>query len=67
MTDIDEHHPAGRANDPTTTPVPVNDHCAELNPAQEDWPKETLENLRADARCWLVQRVPGDIRIRIFT
>jgi hypothetical protein len=41
---MDNHHPAGRANDPTTIPVPVNDHCAKLNPAQEDWPKETLEN-----------------------
>lgn len=41
---MDNHHPAGRANDPTTILAPVNDHCAELNPAQEDWPKETREN-----------------------
>jgi hypothetical protein len=44
MTDMDEHHPAGQANDPTTTPIPVNDHCAELNQAQKDWPRNTLEN-----------------------
>lgn len=44
MTTMDNHHPAGEANDPTTIPVPVNDHRAELNTAQADWPKETLEN-----------------------
>lgn len=41
---MDNHHPAGRANSPTTIPIPVNDHCAELTPAQYDWPKTTLEN-----------------------
>lgn len=40
----DEHHPAGKANDPTTTPIPVNDHRADLNVRQYDWPKTTLEN-----------------------
>jgi hypothetical protein len=35
---------AGKANDPTTIPVDVNDHRAELSPAQDDWPTETLEN-----------------------
>ena len=40
----DDHHPAGRANSPITIPVPVNDHRAELSPAQYDWPKSTLEN-----------------------
>lgn len=35
---------AGKANDPTTIPVDVNDHRAELNPAQDDWPPGTLEN-----------------------
>jgi hypothetical protein len=43
-THMDNHHPAAKANNPTTTPVPVNDHRAELSPAQDDWPKETLEN-----------------------
>ena len=41
---IDLHHPAGVANDPTTIPVPVNDHRANLSTAQYNWPKRTLEN-----------------------
>ena len=41
---MDDHHPFGKANNPTTIPVPVNDHRAELSPAQYDWPRETLEN-----------------------
>lgn len=40
----DDHHPAGDANDPTTIPIPVNDHRAILNVAQYDWPDRTLEN-----------------------
>jgi hypothetical protein len=43
-TTNDRHHPAGKSNDPITIPIPVNDHRAELSPAQNDWPKETLEN-----------------------
>jgi hypothetical protein len=30
-TGTDQHHFAGRANDPTTIPVPANDHVAELS------------------------------------
>jgi|SRR5882762_271527 len=53
---LDKHHPAGEANDPTKTPIPTNDHRAELNPQQYDWPPETWENrkgspLRASAAC----------------
>jgi hypothetical protein len=40
----DKHHFAARANSPITIPVPVNDHRADLSPAQFDWPKETREN-----------------------
>jgi hypothetical protein len=40
----DQHHVAGKANDPTTIPVPVNDHRADLSVAQQDWPRATLEN-----------------------
>jgi hypothetical protein len=43
-TTSEDHHPAGDANDPTTIPVPVNDHRAELNVAQYAWPKATLGN-----------------------
>jgi hypothetical protein len=55
-TPIDNHHPFGKANNPTTIPVPVNDHRAELSEAQYDWPKETRENpdgspLLAGAAC----------------
>jgi hypothetical protein len=41
---LDDHHPAGEANDPTTTPIPVNDHRAVLSPEQYEWPQETWEN-----------------------
>jgi hypothetical protein len=41
---LDDHHPAGQANDPTTIPIPVNDHRAELSREQYDWPQETWEN-----------------------
>jgi hypothetical protein len=42
---MDDHHPFGKANDLTTTvPIPVNDHRAELNEAQNDWPTKTLQN-----------------------
>lgn len=41
---MDNHHFAGESNNPTTVPVPVNDHRAELSAAQYDWPKSTLEN-----------------------
>jgi hypothetical protein len=44
MSIEDDHHPAGEANSPVKIPTPVNDHWAELNVAQYDWPKETLKN-----------------------
>jgi hypothetical protein len=40
----DKHHPFGRANSPITIDVPTNDHCADLNEAQRDWPKPVLKN-----------------------
>jgi hypothetical protein len=44
-TVMDKHHPFGEANDPKTTiSTPVNDHRADLNEAQRDWPKEVREN-----------------------
>jgi hypothetical protein len=43
-TIMDEHHVAGKANSDITTPVPANDHRAELNEDQRDWPPGTLEN-----------------------
>jgi len=41
---LDAHHVAGKSNSPVTIPVPVNDHRAELSPAQLDWPKKTRDN-----------------------
>ena len=38
------HHVAGRANDPTTIDVPINDHRAILSVDQYDWPRGTLQN-----------------------
>jgi len=44
-TIMDDHHPYGKANDPKTIiAAPVNDHRADLNEAQCDWPKPTREN-----------------------
>ncbi len=40
----DDHHVAGKANDPITIPVDVNDHRARLSADQMDWPKEPREN-----------------------
>ncbi len=40
----DDHHYAGKANDPITLPVPANDHRADLTTAQLEWPKQTREN-----------------------
>ena len=41
---LDDHHPAGKANDPTTVPIPTNDHRADLSPKQYEWPPETWVN-----------------------
>ena len=43
-TTMDNHHAFAKANSPVTLPTPVNDHRAELNVAQYDWPKKTREN-----------------------
>ena len=55
-TTIDQHHFAGRSNNPATIPIPVNDHRAILSVAQAEWPKLTLTNaegspLLAGAAC----------------
>jgi hypothetical protein len=44
MKTTDEHHFAMEANLPDTITVPANDHAAELNVAQYDWPKQTQQN-----------------------
>jgi hypothetical protein len=44
MSRKDDHHFAMKANSPVTVPIAVNDHVAELNNSQQDWPKQTREN-----------------------
>jgi hypothetical protein len=56
---MDKHHVAGRANSPITILVPVNDHRAELSPAQYDWPKATLENATGSPLLARAARVRG--------
>jgi hypothetical protein len=55
-TEMDLHHPFGRANSPATISVPVSDHRAILSVGQMGWPKSTLSNpegspLLAGAAC----------------
>lgn len=57
----DEHHPQGEANGSFTVSVPVNEHRAELTPAQQDWPKETLNNPRGSPLLKGAARVRGFI------
>jgi hypothetical protein len=40
---LEEHHPAGRHNDPRTVSVPGNDHRL-LSELQYRWPREALRN-----------------------
>lgn len=40
----EKHHLAGQANHPGTVEVDVNDHRAELSPAQYKWPQQTMRN-----------------------
>ncbi|MDP9358392.1 MAG: hypothetical protein M3R02_24510 [Chloroflexota bacterium] len=37
------HHPAGRANDPFTVPIPATEHAI-LSDWQHDWPRATWRN-----------------------
>jgi len=43
---IEQHHFAGRRNDPLTVPIPGNDHRI-LSDCQRDWPTDTLRNSSA--------------------
>jgi hypothetical protein len=40
---IEDHHVAGRQNDPTTVPLPANDHSA-VTARQTLWDRDTLRN-----------------------
>ncbi len=39
----EDHHPAGRANDPFTVAIPATEHAI-LSDWQHDWPRETWRN-----------------------
>ena len=41
---MDNHHVAGRVNNPVTIPIHVNDHRAVLSVDQYDWPLLTRKN-----------------------
>ncbi len=45
---MDNHHVVGETNDPTTVPIPTNDHVAVLSEDQHDWPRQTRENPDGD-------------------
>lgn len=63
---LDAHHAAGKSNSPTTISVPVNDHRAVLSPAQQDWPKNTLENPDASPLLAGAGRIRGFVDSALF-
>jgi hypothetical protein len=42
LNPIENQHPSGRANDPTTVPIPANDHRV-IDAAKQHWPPATLD------------------------
>jgi hypothetical protein len=58
QTTNDKHHVAGKANSPISVTVFVNDHRAELNTAQYEWPKMTRVNPTGDPNL----KIAGGIR-----
>jgi hypothetical protein len=64
---MDNHHPAGKANNPVTVPRDVNDHRAILSVRQNDlWPKETLENPTSDPYLQMAAEIRGYINDRLY-
>lgn len=49
---VEEHHHAGRANDPATIGVPGNLH-RELSERQREWPPEVRSNAQRDPLLWV--------------
>ena len=54
---VDQHHPAGRSNNPATIAVLVNDHRL-LSEAQRRWPNMTLRNPEQDP----LRRAAAEVR-----
>ncbi|MDP9357437.1 MAG: hypothetical protein M3R02_19540, partial [Chloroflexota bacterium] len=40
---VEQHHPAGRSNNPATVALAANEHAI-VSDAQHDWPRDTLRN-----------------------
>ncbi len=55
---MEAHHILGKANDPTTVPVPGNLH-RQLSDRQLDWPDELRHNPERDPLVWLAQGCQG--------
>ncbi len=66
MATFEEHHVAGRANDPTTLQVPINDHRAELSTDQYDWPPNTLQNPEGSPLLRSAARIRGFIDTVVY-
>lgn len=66
QTTVDNHHFAGEANNPTTIPVPVNDHRARLSVDQMDWPKSTLMNAQGSPLLSAAACIRGFIDIALY-
>jgi hypothetical protein len=58
-TATDAHHIAGKANDPMTISIPINDHVAILTERQREWPDDTLKNPDRDPFLKFAARIRG--------
>jgi hypothetical protein len=63
---MDKHHIAGQNNDEATVGVNVNDHRAELSPAQDDWEPGLLENGRGCPLAAKAAGIRGPIDLMLF-
>ncbi|HET6274551.1 MAG TPA: hypothetical protein VFE16_01270 [Candidatus Cybelea sp.] len=63
---LEEHHVAGRANDPTAIDVPINDHRAELSVAQYEWPPLTLQNPEGSPLLAIAARIRGFVNTLLY-
>jgi len=55
---VENHHPFGRANDPSTVAIPGNIHRP-LSDAQRDWPAEARQNPERDPLRWIAAGLYG--------
>jgi len=55
---VEQHHPFGRANDPSTVAIPGNMHRP-LSESQRDWPAEARQNPERDPLRWIAAGLYG--------